>query len=626
MDYFKVLMKKVVFVFVMMMFTVFIVETVTADAADVTNTVGFDQKRVVNLHSVSNTSSEVSFTWDVVDGASGYEVWRLNSATNGYDLIGDLKDTSYQIKDLDHGVKVNILVRAYVKDGADKKEGIFSEMLIVSTTPDDVSNLQAAGTGSALMVLSWNEVSPDASYLVYRCSEGSFTYTQIADTTEETYTDTGVSPATGYSYYVVAYVNDVNVKSVNPAYVVTATAPKSTLITQYKGGSERVRLRWNKVEAGNGYIIYLRNTGGAYTEFARISDININEYIQLNLVCGTSYHFMIKPYKLYNGIEYIADQSNEVDVKAGKVVLTTTKAAVYKSNKKLKSSKLYKKYTEFVKSLNLNKTIISPGIKTTNVYGFVSKNMVTQAITFAGKYILLTAYDYFGEEKSVVYVINRKTGKYITTMALPDSYHVGGMAYDGYNIWISTGSAVSCFTYDDIVSAVNSSEDSYQIAYKTKCEVKTQASFVTYYKKKLWIGEHVENRSSKMYGYSISGKKSMPVLEKTFSMTIPSRTQDVLFLSNGTMILSRSNQISSKSSKYYISELRKYKPAWGKKTKGNIKIKTSKGKLVMPPMMEGISYKSGYLYTSFESASISSCPYKMDRICALKYSKIKWKK
>ena len=107
-------------------------------------------------------------------------------------------------------------------------------------------------------------------------------------------------------------------------------------------------------------------------------------------------------------------------------------------------------------------------------------------------------------------------------------------------------------------------------------------------------------------------------------MLIPSRTQDVCFLKSGTMIVSRSNQLSESKSKYYISELVKYKPTW--KSSGSIKKNKSKGKITMPPMMEGIAFKSKHLYVTFESANISGCPYKMDRICALKYSKIKWKK
>lgn len=620
----KTFFEGAVVLLVMLLWTSCLVNSNSAKAADSSD---FTQKRVLNVRSTANTSTEVSFTWDVVDGAAGYEIWKLNSLTNGYDLLDETKENSYTLTKLEQGVKVNILVKPFINSGSEKIYGNFSDMYIASTIPNDVSNLQAVGTGSSLIVLTWNEVSPDASYLVYRCKEGQTAYTQIANVAkDETYTDNAVNPATGYIYYVIAYVNDVNVKSANAAYVYTATAPNATLITQYKGGAERVRLRWNKVTAGDGYIIYVRNSGGAYSEFARVNDINTNEYIQLNLASGTRYHIMIVPFKMFNGVQYLAEQSNEIDVTAGSLVNTTTKAAIYKSNKKLKTSKLYKKYTEFAKALNLTKTLVSPGLKTTNVYGFVSKNMVTQAVTFAEKYILMTAYDYKGEEKSVVYVIDRKTKKYITTLALPDSYHVGGMAYDGYNVWVSTGTAVSCFTYDDIKAAVASGEDSSQIAYKTKCEVKTQASFVTYYNKKLWIGEHYENKTSKMYGYSITGKKTTPVLKKIFSMTIPSKTQDVLFLKDGTLIVSRSNQISSKLSKYYLSELTRYKPSWGKKKSGNIKLNKSRGKLTMPNMMEGIAYRDGYIYTSFESASISSCPYKMDRICALKYKKIQWKK
>ena len=73
-------------------------------------------------------------------------------------------------------------------------------------------------------------------------------------------------------------------------------------------------------------------------------------------------------------------------------------------------------------------------------------------------------------------------------------------------------------------------------------------------------------------------------------MTIPARTQDVMFMKDGTMIVSCSNQISASQSKYYISQLRKYTIKCGTKKKGRIKLQSCKGHMTMPLIMAGIAY------------------------------------
>lgn len=596
---------------------------VTAQESDNTPV---EMKRVVNLRRVTQTSDEIKVEWDKLSGVTGYEIWKLNKLTNGYDIIGETTECAYKIKELEAGTAVSLLVRPYLgEEAALRQYGMFSDVLYCGTIPAGVNKFQAACSGSSIVVLEWETVSEDASYLIFRQAEGESEYSQIANISSNNYMDTTVKPATGYHYKVVSYVNDTAIRSETEAVTSIATSPKQTYINQYKGGSECVRLRWQKLTAGDGYYILMRNIYGTYDVIADIKDITAQEYIHRNLLAGTSYHYMITPYKIFEGVYYLAQPSNEVDVKATVIKPTSTKAAIYKNNTKLKKSSLYKKYNLFAKALNLKKTYIAPGIKNTSINGFASSNMVIQAVTFAGKYMLMTAYDGKSEENSVVYVIDKKTKKYITTIVLPGRNHVGGIAYDGYNIWVSTGSTISCFTYADVKAAVACGEDYYPVTYKTTCPILTKASFVTYYNGMLWIGEHKETANGKMYGYTINSKKGTPTLTKNFYMTVPSRTQDVLFLKNGTMIVSVSNQVSAKASKYYISCLRRYKPAWGKKKKGTVKLGKCTGSFTMPPMMEGIAYKSGILYVSFESASMASCPYKMDRICALKYSKIKWK-
>ncbi len=585
----------------------------------------FKNERVLNLKCESFNEKEIALKWDEIKNAEKYEIWKFNSVTNGYDKVDETEKAAYKFEKLDRGQKLSVIVRAYITVSDEKVYGLFSDMLSCATIPENVTGLTVTKTTASSVTLNWNPLTPDCSYKITRCAEGSTLYENVATVTGSSYTDSKADPATPYTYKIYAIVPDTEAKSAEETSIVTCTPPVAAYIKQFKGGSYRARIRWNKIDAGDGYILYIRDAFGQLVEVAKINNIETTEYTHTGLVNDAVYRYMIIPYKTYNGVDYKAEESNEIAVTVLGNIVTQSKAAVYSKISQLKKSKVYKKYKDFSKCLNLGKSYVIPGIKLTNNIGFKTTNMVSQAVCFAGNYMLVSAYDSVSEETSVVYVLNKKTRKYICTLSLPDYYHAGGIAYDGFNIWISTGKAVSCFTIMDVEAAVKSGEDSYPVVYKSTCQVKTQASFVTYYKKKLWIGEHKETSSAKMYSYKISGKKgSSPSLTKDGSMKIPSRTQDVLFLKNGNMIVSCSNQVSAKKSKYYISQLMLYKPDWKSKS-GYIKAGKCAGIITMPPMAEGIAYKSGYVYVSFESAAISGCSQKMDRICALKYSKIKWK-
>ena len=592
--------------------------------------------RVLNLRTISRTGTELVIGWDKVTGADGYQIWEFNKKTNGYDVYDETDKCEYKLSNVTSGKSMTFLIRAFVEEKGTKVYGGFSDKHETATVPDDVTELQAVSSSSALVVLSWKPVSEDASYLVYRCAEGKTEFSQIANITGCVYNDSSVKAGTGYTYKVVAYVGDVSIKSLHETLVMIATCPKATSITSHKGGDGKARLKWKKVKASDGYIVYMCDSTGVYNEIVRFNDIATLEYVKEGLVNGANYSFMVKTYKIFNGIEYTSDMSNIVGVTPLYVKPTVVKAALYNNYSKVKKSRTYRTYKDFAKALVLKKSIVVPGIKHTNINGFGTETMVIQAIVDAGNYMLVSAYDSKGEENSVIYVINRKTRKFVTLLVLPGKSHVGGMAYDGSNIWLSNNKKVSAFKFAKVKEAVSSGQSSYNISFLTECSIATKSSFITYNDGYLWIGEHIETKNGKMCGYKIKNKKKTPLLTNTYSMTVPSRTQDVLFMKDGSIIFSRSNQISKAVSKYYISGLYKYKPTWkkkqnGKKVKiksGTIKLGKRVGYINMPSMMEGISFKNKHLYVSFESASkvVSSCPYKMDRICALKLSKIKWKK
>jgi glucosylceramidase len=90
-----------------------------------------------------------------------------------------------------------------------------------TTPPSAPAGLTASGTTSSSTTLNWTASTDNvgvAGYDVYRNG------TQVATTTATSYTDTGLSPSTGYSYTVKAYDAAGNVSAASNPATVTTTA------------------------------------------------------------------------------------------------------------------------------------------------------------------------------------------------------------------------------------------------------------------------------------------------------------------------------------------------------------------------------------------------------------------
>ncbi len=173
-----------------------------------------------------------------------------------------------------------------------------------------------------------------------------------------------------------------------------------------------------------------------------------------------------------------------------------------------KDSKAYKDdaYQTFINSLNLDEAIDIPGLSKTISTDGTSNMMTPQGICFAGEYILISAYDN-GSSKinSVIYVISNASPNkrnLLTVLSLPTKAHVGGLAYDGENIWVCNKKTINkkdvhemgVIKYKTVHALSNNSAASQNVAFCTTCPVLTTASFATFYNDRIFVGQFDENR------------------------------------------------------------------------------------------------------------------------------------
>ena len=154
---------------------------------------------VVTAANVAKTG-KVRLTWDAVEGAVSYKVYRSTEKDGKYSLMFTTEGTSYTNTNATAGVTYYYKVVAVAT-----KSAANSAAAQVSRTCD-LPQTKLTGKVSLLGVpkLSWNEVDGAVKYKVYRAESETGTYKLMYTTTGTSYSNTNHVNGTTYYYYVVA--------------------------------------------------------------------------------------------------------------------------------------------------------------------------------------------------------------------------------------------------------------------------------------------------------------------------------------------------------------------------------------------------------------------------------------
>lgn len=278
--------------------------------------------------------------------------------------------------------------------------------------------------------------------------------------------------------------------------------------------------------------------------------------------------------------------------------------------------------------------VVIPGQVVTRTYNFskdkvvASKTMVPQGLTIAGKYLLITAYDSTHTNRSVIYVLNKKTGKYIKTIQVSGTPHLGGIAYDpvAKNIWVTGSeqdqSALMAFSLKKL-EKYNYFKNKAPIAYDHVISLPTiqRASCVTYYDDQLFVGFFNQSENGQIASYPIARQK--PFKGTITSDQIKAVTGQVSWaLGSGSASMDRqiqgiafyqnyvilSQSYGSKDSKLFFFPLTAL---------NSLDEKNAEKVVVMPPYLEQIYVNDGQLLMLFESGAKAydrGNNIKMDRV------------
>ena len=146
----------------------------------------------------SATSGKPMLTWNAVDGAASYKVYRATAKNGAYSVINTTKALTYTNTGAALGTTYYYKVEAL--DAAGKSLG-FSDVVEGKVAP-----VLAVGYSSVSgkPQLTWKAVPGATEYQVYRSTQQNSGYTKINTTTSTSYVNTGAKANTTYYYKIVA--------------------------------------------------------------------------------------------------------------------------------------------------------------------------------------------------------------------------------------------------------------------------------------------------------------------------------------------------------------------------------------------------------------------------------------
>jgi fibronectin type 3 domain-containing protein len=241
--------------------------------------VGVPPVAPANLISTS-TSNQINLSWQANSegDVAGYKIYRDNSQ------IAEVNKTltAYSDNLVLPGTTYIYKITAFNTDGL---ESGFSTPVTVTTPPVTPTNLNASASGKDV-TLTW-QGEGNLKYIVQRSLDG-VSFTQVAEVSQKTYTETASTWGVTYYYRVAQkgqdgqvsdFTNSVQVE-IDPVPVPTglnATAAYNNITLTWEGNT-------------SGYLVQ-RSLDGS--EWNNITDVTKKTHTDNNLNWGTTYHYRV---------------------------------------------------------------------------------------------------------------------------------------------------------------------------------------------------------------------------------------------------------------------------------------------------------------------------------------------
>ena len=208
-----------------------------------------------------NDLGQPKLSWNAVEGAVKYELYRSTKSSSGYVLLGTVEDRTYEDTTATIGKTYYYKLKAI---GTVSKSADSSYVKLAGKCTAPVISVENNDSGKPC--ITWEKVSGAKKYTVYVATSQNGSYKKLGTSTKTYYTDTKAKAGTTYFYKVIANASS---SKYNSGYSNIASCgvicgmPAVTVTVDANTG--KPALSWKKVDGATQYAIYRKLPGGEFT-------------------------------------------------------------------------------------------------------------------------------------------------------------------------------------------------------------------------------------------------------------------------------------------------------------------------------------------------------------------------
>ena len=241
------------------------------------------------------SSGKPKVTWDKVDGADKYYVYRSIGVDGNYERISTTTSTSYTHSGAKAGKIYYYKVKA-VKTSNEKLNSAYSSTVSKTCDLAQPTNLKVTNIASSgKPKITWDAVEGAKKYYVYRATSSSSTFEVVGTVTEPSFIHSGAKAGKTYYYKVKAvHADNENANSAQSGYIsrVCDLARPTNLKISNVTSSGKPKVTWDVVAGADKYFVYrATSSSGSYEKIATTAS---NTFIHTGAKVGKTYYYRVK--------------------------------------------------------------------------------------------------------------------------------------------------------------------------------------------------------------------------------------------------------------------------------------------------------------------------------------------
>ena len=241
---------------------------------------------------LSNKAStgKITISWEAVEDAAKYEVWRSDDGGKTYNKVATTTKTTINHNSAEVGVQYRYKVKALAENA--EANSVFSSAKYrtcdLPRTTVTLSNVESTGK----IRISWESVEGAVKYQVYRSDDGGESYNRVATTTKTAINHNSAEVGVQYRYKVIAVAENTDANSAfSSAKYRTCRLAQPKAETRTLAASGKIRISWDAVEGAVKYYVY-RSTDGE--NFTKLSSTTKTAITNTSAEAGQTYYYQVR--------------------------------------------------------------------------------------------------------------------------------------------------------------------------------------------------------------------------------------------------------------------------------------------------------------------------------------------